>query len=305
MGRLIVSAQVTVDGVMDQLEGWFDADDESSQHGLEQLRAADALVLGRETYEFLSEFWPAAEGQYAELINPMPKYVASRTLQEPLTWNSRLLDADAAEAVAALKAGVPGQLVSYGCGELANHRALARVRPRCGRGPGVDCDRERPRSARSRWGHGRCVHLEQGRREAKRGRAQASTRSARRRHGAGDAAVSAIAGLRTLRSSLSDEDMTASAVHNVWSESVMAPLRRVRDLAIVERSEVLGHLTFCQFNSSPGEYWPWVIHEAADDLERALDALLKGVDTPATRFLLVPRSRPDDGPGKDRRRPAS
>lgn len=50
MGRLIVSAQVTVDGVMDQLEGWFDPEDESAQHGLEQLRAADALVLGRETY---------------------------------------------------------------------------------------------------------------------------------------------------------------------------------------------------------------------------------------------------------------
>jgi len=62
MGRLIVSAQVTVDGVMDELEGWFDPDDESAPYGLEQLRAADAVVLGRETYEFLSEFWPAAEG---------------------------------------------------------------------------------------------------------------------------------------------------------------------------------------------------------------------------------------------------
>ena len=38
---------------MVQLEGWFDPEDESGQHGLEQLRAADALVLGRETYEFL------------------------------------------------------------------------------------------------------------------------------------------------------------------------------------------------------------------------------------------------------------
>ena len=120
MGRLIVSAQVTVDGVMDQLEGWFDPDDESAQHGLEQLRGADAVVLGRETYEFLSEYWPSADGPYAALINPMPKHVASRTLQEPLTWNARLLGADTVAAVAALKAEVPGQLVSYGCGELAN-----------------------------------------------------------------------------------------------------------------------------------------------------------------------------------------
>jgi dihydrofolate reductase len=123
MGRLIVSAQVTVDGVMDQLEGWFHPDDESGEHGLEQLLAADALVLGRETYELLSEYWPPAEGPYADLINPIPKYVASRTLQEPLTWNARLLGTDTVEAVASLKAKVSGQLLSYGCGELANDLA--------------------------------------------------------------------------------------------------------------------------------------------------------------------------------------
>ncbi len=123
MGRLIVSAQVTLDGVMDQLEGWFDAEDASAPHGLEQLRAADALVLGRETYEFLSEFWPPATGPYAELVNPIPKHVASRTLQGPLTWNARLLGPDVAEAVGALKAEVPGQLLLYGCGELANDLA--------------------------------------------------------------------------------------------------------------------------------------------------------------------------------------
>jgi dihydrofolate reductase len=123
MGRLIVSAQTTVDGVMDQLEGWFDPDDASAAFGLEQLQAADALVLGRETYEFLSGFWPTAEGTYAELINPIPKHVASRTLEGPLTWNAQLLDGDAADAVAALKAQVPGQLLSYGCGRLANDLA--------------------------------------------------------------------------------------------------------------------------------------------------------------------------------------
>jgi dihydrofolate reductase len=123
MGRLIVSAQVTVDSVMDQLEGWFDPDDASGEHGLEQLRAADALLLGRETYEFLSEFWPTAEGPYAELMNPIPKYVVSRTLREPLSWNAQLLDGDVAEAVAALKAELPSQLLVYGCGELANDLA--------------------------------------------------------------------------------------------------------------------------------------------------------------------------------------
>lgn len=122
MGRLVVSSQVTLDGVMDQLEGWFHAEDDSAEYGLEQLRAADALVLGRETYDFLSTVWPGAEGPYAELINPIPKYVASRTLRGPLTWNAQLLGGDAVEAVAALKAE-PGQLLSYGCGELANDLA--------------------------------------------------------------------------------------------------------------------------------------------------------------------------------------
>jgi dihydrofolate reductase len=88
MGRLIVSAQMTMDSVMDQLDGWFDAERESEQHGVEELRAADALVLGRETYEGLAAFWPTQEGAYAELVNPIPKYVASRTIQEPLSWNS-------------------------------------------------------------------------------------------------------------------------------------------------------------------------------------------------------------------------
>jgi hypothetical protein len=58
MGRLIVSAQMTMDSVMDQLEGWFDPERESEQHGVEQLRAADALILGRETYEGLAAFCP-------------------------------------------------------------------------------------------------------------------------------------------------------------------------------------------------------------------------------------------------------
>ncbi len=125
MGRLIVSAQMTVDCVMDQLEDWFDPAGESELHGVEQLRAADALLLGRETYEHFSSYWPGQEGEYAELVNPVPKYVASRTLSEPLAWNAKLLGPDLVEAVVALKAKYPGTLLSYGCGALANHLARA------------------------------------------------------------------------------------------------------------------------------------------------------------------------------------
>jgi dihydrofolate reductase len=120
MGRLIVSAQMTTDGVMDQLEGWFDEQGDVEHHGVEELRAADVVLLGRKTYEQLSTLWPSGAGPYAELINPIPKYVASRTLTGPLTWNAQLLGPDTAHAVATLKSEHAGSLISYGCGALAN-----------------------------------------------------------------------------------------------------------------------------------------------------------------------------------------
>ena len=55
MGRLIVSAQMTMDAVMDHMEGWFDPENEDPD-GIAQLRAADALVLGRKTYEGLAAY---------------------------------------------------------------------------------------------------------------------------------------------------------------------------------------------------------------------------------------------------------
>jgi dihydrofolate reductase len=126
MGRLIVSAQMTADSVMDQLEGWFDGSLESEKHGLEELRAADALLLGRETYEHLSVYWPNATGDpggYADLVNPMPKYVASTTLSEPLTWNATLLTGDVAKSVAELKDRHLGNIIIYGFGRLAHYLA--------------------------------------------------------------------------------------------------------------------------------------------------------------------------------------
>jgi dihydrofolate reductase len=122
MGRLIVSAQMTVDCVIDPLQEWFDATLEQGD-GVAQLRAADALILGRKTYQKLAEFWPKSSDAYAQLINPMPKYVASRTIDEPLTWNSHLLGPDLAKDVSALKDRHSGDVIHYGCGQLANDLA--------------------------------------------------------------------------------------------------------------------------------------------------------------------------------------
>jgi hypothetical protein len=71
MGRLIVSAQMTADAVMDQIGEWFDPTGESELYGLDQLRAADALLLGRETYVFFSSVWPQqadGEGGFADVV---------------------------------------------------------------------------------------------------------------------------------------------------------------------------------------------------------------------------------------------
>lgn len=123
MGRLIVSVHTTLDGVMDQQEKWFQEEGDLQAHGIEELEAADAVLLGRETYQALSAFWPSASGRYADLVNPIPKYVASRTLSGPLEWNAELLGADTAAAVAAVKEKHEGSLISYGCGALATYLA--------------------------------------------------------------------------------------------------------------------------------------------------------------------------------------
>ena len=122
MGKLIVMNQITVNGAFEAptLDDWLVLDDDSSEASLEQLILADAMVLGRKTYEGLAAVWPQladipAMARFAERLNPMPKYVASRTLTEPLEWNARLITGDLEEAIPALKAEHrAGNLMSRG-----------------------------------------------------------------------------------------------------------------------------------------------------------------------------------------------
>jgi dihydrofolate reductase len=105
-------------------DGWLVLDAGSNQVSLEQFLVADAMVLGRKTYEGLAAVWPTlagdpALGAFADRLNTMPKYVASRSLQEPLEWNATLLAGDLAESVPALKER-HGLLVVSGAGELAH-----------------------------------------------------------------------------------------------------------------------------------------------------------------------------------------
>ena len=87
-----------------------------------QMREADALLLGRRTYEEFAAAWPSQhdDSGLAERMNEMPKYVASTTLHE-VTWNAALLKGDVAAAVAALKEEPGNGLVLVGSRTLAQY----------------------------------------------------------------------------------------------------------------------------------------------------------------------------------------
>jgi dihydrofolate reductase len=127
VGKLIIHNQITVNGAFESPtpEEWLELDADSGDAGLEQLILADALLLGRKTYEGLAAVWPElgndpVMGHYAERVNSMPKYVASRTLSGPLEWNATLIEGDLGQAVPALKSEHRGNLIVSGCGEFAH-----------------------------------------------------------------------------------------------------------------------------------------------------------------------------------------
>lgn len=120
MRKLVESTFVTLDGVISDPQVWGSPywDDEHNAYARKLLFAADALLLGRATYEGFAQAWPQRSGDdYTDRINAMPKYVASRTLVET-SWNAAVLGGDVAAEVAKLKAGGGGDLLKFGTGEL-------------------------------------------------------------------------------------------------------------------------------------------------------------------------------------------
>jgi dihydrofolate reductase len=133
MGRVIVEAEVSLDGCMggEDMAFWkhlFQFHTPDVQEYLDNLLfMPDALVMGRETYQGFAEVWPTREGKMADQINSMPKYVASRTLKEPLAWNSTLIKGDVAEEIGKLKQGMGRGLLQYGVGELTQTMLKAQL----------------------------------------------------------------------------------------------------------------------------------------------------------------------------------
>jgi dihydrofolate reductase len=121
MGTVKISFEMTLDGVFDQMEHWFDVEDpELVRHSDELVFGADAVLLGRESYEFFREYWPAQTDDrgFAAHYNALPKFVASTTLTGTLDWNATLIEGDVAEAVRGLRDRYES-IISHGYGGLA------------------------------------------------------------------------------------------------------------------------------------------------------------------------------------------
>jgi dihydrofolate reductase len=136
MSKVVVNNNVTLDGVMqapgrpdEDLRGGFEHggwaqpyfDSVMASVAAERIAKGGALLLGRRTYEDFAAFWPnqTDDNPFTTVLNDFQKYVASTTLEEPLTWsNSTLLKGDAAEAVARLKEQPGKDLVVLGSGDL-------------------------------------------------------------------------------------------------------------------------------------------------------------------------------------------
>ena len=122
MGKIVVSDNVSLDGVVQDPAG-----DEGFRHGgwvglikdrpelgkiaLDEAMGAEALLLGRRSYEWLAARWPSRSGELADRFNGMPKYVVSSTLEDPQWSNSTVLKGDAVSEVSKLKDELDGDIV--------------------------------------------------------------------------------------------------------------------------------------------------------------------------------------------------
>jgi dihydrofolate reductase len=134
MSRVVVINQVTLDGVMqapgrpeEDTRGGFEHGGWSPPYGDQvmgtalgaRMAASSGLLLGRRTYQDLLSYWNTQDSPFKDALNNAPKYVASRTLREPLPWpNSTLLGGETAAAVARLKQEPGEELHVMGSGEL-------------------------------------------------------------------------------------------------------------------------------------------------------------------------------------------
>jgi dihydrofolate reductase len=122
MGKIVVSNNVSLDGVVQDPAGdegftrggWVGLIKDRPQLGkvaLDEAVGAEALLLGRRSYEWFAARWPSRSGDLADRLNSMPKYVVSSTLEDPAWNNSTVLTGDPVDAVLKLKQELNGEIV--------------------------------------------------------------------------------------------------------------------------------------------------------------------------------------------------
>lgn len=133
MGKIIISTNISLDGVVQdpdglegyRLGGWFneslgkDRDAWAGYFTADALEA-DALLLGRRSEEWFATRWEARTGEWADKLNGMPKYVVSATLTAPKWSNSAILAGDVVTEVAKLKQETDGSIFVYASYQLVH-----------------------------------------------------------------------------------------------------------------------------------------------------------------------------------------
>jgi dihydrofolate reductase len=133
MGRIVVSEFVSLDGIMEdpggaeayEHGGWafrFERGPEGDKYKLDELMAAEAMLLGRVTYEGFAKAWPSMTDEvgFAAKMNGMPKYVVTSTLQDGSWENTTVLRGDAAEQAAKLRRELGGDILVAGSATLVH-----------------------------------------------------------------------------------------------------------------------------------------------------------------------------------------
>ncbi len=129
MGKIVVSENVSLDGVIQDPAGdegfsrggWVGllaAREEVAKLALDEALGAEALLLGRRSYEWLAARWPSRSGALADRLNSLPKYVVSSTLEDPDWNNSTVLKGDPVDEVSKLRQELDGEVVVPGSFQL-------------------------------------------------------------------------------------------------------------------------------------------------------------------------------------------
>jgi dihydrofolate reductase len=133
MGSIVISENISLDGVVQDPTG-----DEGFRHGgwgiqigdkdreawakveFDEARGAEALLVGRRSYEFFAARFPSRSGEWADRLNSMPKYVVSSTLVDPDWNNTTVITSEVVNEVSKLKQELDGDVVVYGSRQLVS-----------------------------------------------------------------------------------------------------------------------------------------------------------------------------------------